>query len=181
MMRQQVRPYDPARDPAPRSMGAGLPALVTAVLTDSVAAPGDSLVLHLGWRAARSLPAGAYRVAVRFDRALPPGFSPPAWLAKPARKLLERRAGVRYRFREDHLPGDGDFGVDLWRPEQVVLDSVQIHVPADVAPGDYEVQVRMLRQPHYPNYRLQDYFLDHDYYTGLPVGTLHVTARAPGH
>jgi len=180
-LRQQVRPYDPTRDPAPRSMGAGLPALVTAVLTDSVASPGDSLVLHLGWRAAEALPAGSYRVAIRFDQSLPAGLSPPAWLAKPARKLLERRAGVRYRFREDHLPGDGDFGVDLWRPEQVVLDSVEIRVPANVAPGDYEVQVRMLRQPHYPNYRLQDYFFDHDYYTGLPVGTLHVTARAPGH
>ncbi len=39
----------------------------------------------------------------------------------------------------------------------------------------------MLRQPHYPNYRLEDYFLDRDYYSGLPVGTLHVSARGPQH
>ncbi len=177
--RAYVRAYVAARDSMARPMGAGLPALVSARLLTPKGAPGDLSTLLLEWRSPGALPAGSYLVAVRFDHALPAGFSPPVWFGKPARKLFENRAGARYRFRADHLPVDGDFGVDLWGPDQVIQDTVSILVPPDVVAGDYEVQVRMLRQPHYPNYRLQDYFFDHDYYTGLPVGTFRVTPRRP--
>lgn len=181
LARTNVRAYDPRTDIHLRSSGPEIPDLVSAVLRDSAAAPGDTLPMQIEWRAAHALRAGSYQVAVRFDHPMPAEFTPPTWLAKPARKLLERRTGVRYRFRADHVPRDGDFGVDLWRPEQVIGDSVSIVVPQDVAPGDYEVQVRMVRQPHYPNYRLQDYFLDRDYYTGLLVGTLRVAPRPARH
>jgi hypothetical protein len=127
------------------------------------------------------MPPGSYIVAVRFDRALPGGWKPPAAVAKPARKLIERVRGERYRFREDHLPVGGAYGVDLWAPDQVVRDSFTITVPHDVADGAYQVQIRMLVQPHYANYRLSDYFLDHDYYTGLKVGSFVVKrSRRPG-
>lgn len=183
--RPYVRPYDePHAAPhavQPRSMGPGLPELVSGRMLEQEAAPGDSGRLLLEWRSPAPLPPGSYLVAVRFDHAMPAEFSSPDWLGKPARKIFEKRTGTRYRFRADHLPVDGDFGVDLWQPNQVVQDTISIPVPLDVAPGEYEVQVRMLRQPHYPNYRIQDYFLDHDYYSGLPVGTIHVTPRKPRH
>ncbi|MEO5989623.1 MAG: hypothetical protein ABIU54_10410 [Candidatus Eisenbacteria bacterium] len=179
--RAYVRTFDAPRDSLPRSMGIGLPALVSGRLLVPQAVSGDSCRLLLEWRSPGSLPPGSYLVAVRFDHAMPADFSPPQWLSKPARKLFEKHVGARYRFRADHLPVDGDYGVDLWQPDQVIQDSVFVQVPPDVVPGDYEVQVRMLRQPHYPNYRLQDYFCDHDYYTGLPVGTLRVTSRKPQH
>jgi hypothetical protein len=114
-------------------------------------------------------------VSLRFDRPLPAGFSPPAWCAKPARKVLEKLRHERYRFRDDHLPVGGDYGVDLWRAGEVVRDSFVVEVPTDVAPGAYQVQVLMVRGPHYANYRLSDYFFDHDYYSGIPCGTLRVT------
>jgi hypothetical protein len=140
----------------------------------TTAAPGDTLHAVIDWRAPMPLPAGSYRVAVRFDRDLPRGVRPPAWLAKPVRKLIERSRGERYRFREDHLPVDGEYGVDLWRPGETVVDSFAIVVPADVAPGDYRVQTHVLHQPHYPNYRLSDYFFDRDYYSGAVVGRLRI-------
>ena len=56
-------------------------------------------------------------------------------------------------------------------------DSARVAVPADAAPGDYEVQVRMLREAHYPNYRLADFFFDRDYYSGIRVGTLRIASR----
>ncbi len=158
-------------------MGPGLPALASFSLTPGAARPGDTLAFVAGWVAPVPLPAGSYSVAVRFDRPMPADFRAPAWFAKPARKFYEKRAGERYRFRADHLPASGTYGLDLWRPGEVVGDTARVVVPADVAPGEYEVQVRILRQPHYPNYHLRDFLMDQDYYTGVPVGTLRVLPR----
>lgn len=164
----------------PVRMGAGLPELAAFSLSRAAAAPGDTLVAVCTWHAPRPLRAGSYRVAIRFDRARPPELRAPAWLAKPARKLYEFRVHQRYRFRADHLPVDGAYGPDLWRADEWVADSAAVVVPGDVAPGDYQVQVRMLREPHYPNYRLRDFFLDDDYYSGPAVARLRVERRAKG-
>jgi hypothetical protein len=93
-------------------------------------------------------------------------------VAKPVRKVIERLHHERYRFRMDHLPVGGAYGVDRWRPDEVVRDSFAIQVPGDVAPGAWRVEARMIAQAPYPNYRLSDYFHDDDYYSGLPIGTV---------
>jgi len=49
-------------------------------------------------------------------------------------------------------------------------------VPLDVASGTYTVKATMLRQPHYPNLRLQDITSDDDLLDGLAVGRLDVVA-----
>jgi hypothetical protein len=174
-----VRPFVASRRGAGAGTGAGppatrLPALVGFGLEPRTAAAGDTLRGAAEWHAAGPLPAGAYLVSVRFDRALPGGVHPPAWFTKPYRKALERRDGQYYRFRDDHLPVGGAYGVDLWRADQVVRDAFELVVPAWAAPGEYVVRVRMIREPHYPNYRLADYFFDEDYYAGEPVGRLRI-------
>ena len=68
----------------------------------------------------------------------------------------------------------GEYGVDLWRWSEAVEDSFAVVVPRDAAAGRYDVRVRLLSQPHYPNYRLSDYFFDDDYYSGRRVSTLDV-------
>ncbi len=174
-----VRPFVPGRFRVARRIGPRLPALVSLALASHTARPGDTLGATAEWRALEGLPAGAYQVAVRFDRALPGGASPPRWITKPVRKVMEKLNHERYRFRVDHLPAGGAYGVDLWRTDEVVCDSFEVVVPRDVAAGDYVVRVRMIRAPMYPIYRLSDYFFDDDYYAGLPAGTLRVT-RAEG-
>ncbi|HET7225496.1 MAG TPA: DUF6541 family protein, partial [Candidatus Eisenbacteria bacterium] len=169
--------YDPRTATVARRMGDDRPALQWAMLWPATAAPGDTLHGVFAWRALRPLAPGSYDVAVRFDRPLPDGMAPPAWLAKPVRKVIERVRHERYRFRADHLPVAGDYGVDLWRPDQVVRDSFQLVVPADAAPGRYVAQVRMLRQPHYPNLRLSDYFFERDYFAGVPIGGVTIAPR----
>jgi hypothetical protein len=170
-----VLPWQPAIGPPERQMAPHLPGLCRFALYPRDAAPGDTLVAVADWRAPEPLPAGAYVVALRCDRVVPRGAPrPPEFLAKPARKIVERLRGERYRFRVDHLPAGGAYGVDLWRPDQVVRDTFAIVIPPDVADGDYTVRIRMLRQPHYPNFRLRDLFYEDDYYAGLRVGPLRV-------
>ncbi len=175
-----VRAWDPARDHAAPPSAPGLPGLVSFTLRPAVARPGDTLRGVAEWHAAGPLRPGSYSVAVRFDRPLPGGFRPPAMLAKPVRKLIERRDGQLYRFRRDHLPTAGVYGVDLWRPDEVVRDAFDLVVPAGVADGEYVVRVRMIRAPHYPNFRLADYFYDDDYFSGQAVGRLRIQRHGAG-
>jgi len=161
------RPLDPA-----------LPALCLFTMHPREAAPGDTVSAVAYWRATHPMAPGSYTVAVRFDHPFPGRFRPPPVLAKPVRKIIERIDHQRYRFREDHLPAGGDYGVDLWTPDQVVRDSFTVTVPADVADGPYRVEIRMLVGPHYPNYRVSDYLFDQDIYSGIHVGPFTVT-RSP--
>lgn len=172
-----VVPWTPGTSPAGRTLDPALPELLRFSFSTGEGAPGDTLRGMAEWRATRPMAPGYYVVAVRFDRPLPGGWQPPDAVAKPVRKLVERVRGERYRFREDHLPVGGAYGVDLWTPDQVVRDSFTVTVPHDVADGVYQVRVRMLVQPHYANYRLSDYFRDDDYYAGLEMGRFVVKRR----
>jgi hypothetical protein len=158
-----------------RVVAADRPRLLSFRLERAEAAHGDTVAGLAEWRVERSLPAGSYRVAVRFDRALPADAPPgPKGFSKPWRKLLERLRGERYRFRDDHLPLGGAHGVDRWRPDQVQQDAFRIVVPGDVAPGDYTVKVTMVHDAHYPNLRLRDFLDDDDVLDGVEVARLRV-------
>jgi len=118
-------------------------------------------------------------VALRFDRPLPADVprSPEA-VSKVWRKLVERVRHERYRFRADHLPTNGDYGVDRWAADEVVRDPFRVVVPGDVAPGTYAVRVCMVRQPHYPNLELRDLLSDDDLLSGVVVAQLRLAAGA---
>ncbi|MEQ1834369.1 MAG: hypothetical protein ABL977_15075, partial [Candidatus Eisenbacteria bacterium] len=171
-----VRPLEPTD--VSRTLGPGLPGLVAFGCSPAALAPGDTLSGQIEWHTDRALPAGSYHVAVRFDRPLPAGTpAMPLAVSKVWRKLVERVRRERYRFRADHLPVDGAFGVDRWQPGEVVLDRFRVEVPLDVAAGDYAVKVVMTRSPHYPNLRVWDLTSDDDVLDGLAVGTVRVRPR----
>jgi len=174
LARPFVVPYDSARGTVARRIADDVPALQSANLWPSSVAPGDTVQGMIEWRPLGRLARGSYLVSVRFNRSLPGGMVPPEPVAKPARKLVELMNHERYRFRQDHLPVGGAYGVDLWQPAEVVRDSFRILVPSDVASGTWQVQARMIAQAPYPNYRLSDYFHDDDYYSGLPIGTIRI-------
>ena len=173
MPRPFVRPARPGERARP--VGALVPQLVAFRAGARQAVTGDTLAGALEWRADRPLPAGIYRASIRFDRALPADVPrAPIAVSKLWRKLVERVRGERYRFRADHLPASGAYGVDRWTPGEVVRDTFRIVVPADVAPGDYAVKVSMTRQPHYPNLALRDLLSDDDLLDGLEVARLEI-------
>jgi hypothetical protein len=176
-----TRPYlEPWREgayPVGRHLDFGMPALHGVRLARDVLAHGDTLEAVALWRATETLSPGSYSVAVRLDRPLPEGFRPPAFLGKPWRKLVEKLRGERYRIRSNHLPAGGAYGVDRWRPDEVVQDPFQVPIPRDAAPGDYVLRIRMFRQPHYPNYRLSDWFFDEDLFSGVAVARVRIERR----
>jgi len=173
-LRPYVRPWVAGRLPPGRRSDEKLPLLHTLRLLPSSAMPGDTLLGIAEWRAPEPLPPGSYSVAVRFDRELPGGLHPPDWMAKPMRKLIEKVHGEKYRLRADYLPIGGAYGVDRWKADEVVSDSFHVVIPRDAAEGSYQIEIRMMRLPHIPNFHLSDYFFDRDLFSGVPAGRLQV-------
>src|SRR5207247_9515919 len=102
------------------------------------------------------------------------------------RKARERLAGKLWRLRSNHAPLDGLLGPDQWRPGEILEDRYPFYVPANAAPGLYQVRVKMVRPPPYLNWRLVDYCRDEDLLDGPVVGTVTVSGsptprpRGPG-
>jgi hypothetical protein len=162
--------------PASAAAGTG-PIVHHRTVSDRTAyAPGDTMRLTTWWSRTGSEAAapGSYTVFVRLDGAEPRGLLyADAW-QKPYRKLVERLSGRRWRARTSYRPLQGVFGPDQWRRFEVVEDASTFVLPRDLSPGDYELRVRMVRLPHYPNTRLRDYLRDDDFFSGPIVGQVRI-------
>ncbi len=145
------------------------------------AAPLDTLELTTYWSLAGNEPppAGNYTVFARLDaRALPRGPLYSRHWDKLYRKGLEATTGRRWRYRTSHHPLEGMYGPDQWRPGEVIEDRYQMVIPANLAPGTYDLGVSLVRTPHYPNTRLADYLHDADTFSGPVVGQVTIAPPA---
>src|SRR6185295_2424847 len=82
-------PFVSGRFPIGRRFALDMPVVHCLQLGPVRVVRGDTLRGVVDWCALAPLPAGSYSVSVRFDQPLPGGFTPPASVAKPVRKLLE--------------------------------------------------------------------------------------------
>ncbi len=140
----------------------------------SRAARGDTLSARVVWVATGPVPFSSYVAHLRFETGFPTGpLYRPAW-GKPYRKIRERLAGERYRFRIDFQPLAGMFPPNEWPPLREIRDRVTFAIPLDVAPGIYTIHLRMAERPQYPNYALTDLFTDDDQYRGVEVGRIEI-------
>lgn len=143
-------------------------------------APLDTLEVVTAWGLADSvaMPPGSYAIYVRLDaHAMPRGpLYADAW-DKPYRKMLEKLSGRRWRVRSAQRLLDGAYGPDEWRHGDRVVDRTLIVIPPNLAPGDYDVGVAVVRTPHYPNTRLSDYLHDLDEFSGPVVGQVTIAPR----
>jgi hypothetical protein len=133
---------------------------------------GGEVAGTLYWSRASVVPPGTYVVSIRFDRrmlSLPLEGKP---FPKLTRKAMEELRGERYRFRADHMILGGLFGPDAWEANVLVEDGVRVQLPADLAPGRYHVQAKMLRVANQPNHDMRDFFFDDDVYQGVHIGEI---------
>jgi hypothetical protein len=172
--------------PAPRPVVASLPSdadsigvrsgeamLMGADLRGSGILPsGGELVVNLYWSKLPVTPPGTYVVVVRFDKkslTLPFDGQP---FPKITRKAVERWKRERYRFRVEDMIHGGLFAPDAWEEGEIVEEHVRLSIPADIAPGRYRVQAKMLRVANQPNHQLRDFFYDDDSYAGVDIGEI---------
>ena len=147
-----------------------------AVVDRERCAPGDTVRIATWWsrESAQAPRPGSYSIYVRLDGT---GFEGALYrpeYEKPYRKLVERMTGRKWRLRESHSVQNGVWSPDQWRRHEIVVDSLVVVVPRELASGVYDVTVTMVRQPHYPNTRLADYLSDDDLFSGPVVARLAV-------
>jgi hypothetical protein len=111
-------------------------------------------------------------VYVRFDREFGKGIFYRPYYGKLYRKLLERKLGRLFRFREDHIPVSGMFPPNRWPLRKIVVDRFPVNVPKTLAPGIYDVKVKLSAEPVLPSLWLRDLFVDDDYYSGVKTGVI---------
>ncbi len=92
----------------------------------SVARPGERLVLTLFWQAEKSV-SKDYTAFIQ---------------------LLDAEGNAVARPKVDTPPGGGLAFTSLWNPGEIVTDRVEIHLPADLRPGIYHLIAGLY---HYPD------------------------------
>jgi hypothetical protein len=154
-------------DPVGKAAGEAI--LEGVSLSEERLSPGHALDVKLAWSGRRQYDFGNYAVVIRFDHVspeLPLGGKP---FPKTARKVKEKITGRCYRFTEFHKIRSGFLSPDAWPTGKIALDETRVHVPPHAAPGDYRVSVKFMTLQHQPTYRLRDFFMDDDIYSGIPV------------
>jgi hypothetical protein len=138
--------------------------------------PGEMISLVTTWsrNAGEKLNPGTYWVSVRLESDVPESALYHPIIAKPYRKAMELISGESWKLESNHVPLDGYLGPDCWPEGQLFEDRYTFYIPENTAPGEYRVRVKMMRSPHYPNRRIEDFFLDHNETDGEVVGTVRV-------
>ena len=148
--------------------------IASVELAPSRAARGDTIEAVVTWVGEKPLPFSSYVAYLRFDTPSPRGRLYNAAWGKPYRKIRERLAGERYRFRFDFHPFGGLLPPDEWPSLRKVRDRILVPIPRDVAAGAYVVSLRMARKTQYPNYVLRDILTDDDSLGGAAVARIDI-------
>ncbi len=156
------------------SLKSGIPDIVITrfELTTDPVARGGSVRARIGWAASAPVQFGSYISFLRFDTDFEKNSLYREWYGKIYRKLLEKKKGIRYRFRIDRLPLNGIFPADMWPVGREIMDEVTINIPTDISPGEYIISLKMAKRTQYPNYYVKDILGDDDFYSGVPVGKI---------
>jgi hypothetical protein len=171
-----VSKYRPRLDQAVDAVFEDRFVLLGAVTDRDVVQRGESIRLTCYWqkKGIEDSPA-YYRVFARFDTdySKDPLYRP-AW-SKLYRYGLQKRKGERYRFRVDHNPVNGVYPPYRWRPGEVIEDEIVVRVPTDVAPGRYDIKIKLRAVPFSPNYYIADFLCDDDVYSGVKAASIEIT------
>ncbi len=147
--------------------------LIGAYMDRDTAHYGETINIKCYWKNTRAQASSkSYVVHVRFDTDYDKNRLYNKKWSKPYRLLLQVIKGERYRFRADHNPVNSVYPPSFWKKNEIVVDEFSVRIPADVAPGVYDVKIQLLEMPFSPNYQITDFLSDDDSYSGVMVGTV---------
>jgi len=139
--------------------------------------PGDTVRGHFCWSARESLSFGLpLDVVMRIDTPFPKGPLYRSWYGKQYRRFMERRNMRFYRLTWTRRLMSGFSYPDRWEPGRAVRQDFVLVLSPYLAPGDYELRVRVMRTPYLMNRTVSDYLSNDDSLQGVPVSMIHVEA-----
>jgi hypothetical protein len=162
--------------------GAGCGIMLEAVsIGAGEIAAGDTLRCSLCWLAPDTVSFGLpLDVTIRIDTDFPKGRWYRPWYGKQYRRIAERRRGVFYRCTWHMRLLSGFSFPEQWIAGVPVRQDVALAIPRRMAPGRYDLRVKIRRATYLPNRRIADYLSNRDSLQGMRAGTIVVSeARAP--
>jgi hypothetical protein len=155
-------------------VGGGI-SLMNLTVDNYLLRSGDTLAGHFCWKALRKESFGLpFDVIVRIDAAFPRGALYRDWYGKQYRRIVERRGGGFYRFTWRTRLMSGPAYPDMWEEGRSMRQEFALPLPASMAPGPYEVRVKVIRAPYLENRRVADYLSNDDSLQGVPVGMIYL-------
>jgi hypothetical protein len=154
--------------------GCGI-ALEAVSLGTEALAPGDTLRGSFCWRASDTVSFGLpLELTIRIDTDFPRGRWYREWYGKQYRRTAERRRGVFFRYTWNERLRSGFSCPDRWGAGEPVRQEFSLVLSRWMAPGRYDIRVKIRRVPYLPNRRLADYLSNDDSMQGIPAGTIAV-------
>ena len=155
-------------------VGCGI-VLVSLTVDNYMLYPGDTLRGHFCWRASQDVPFGLpLEASVRIDTGFPEGALYRAWYGKQYRRIAERRNGRFYRLTWQLRLMSGFSYPDMWEARRAVRQDFSLVLSPWLAPGSYEVRIKVQRAPYLANRSIPDYLSNDDSRQGVPVGMIYV-------
>ncbi|MDD4857049.1 MAG: hypothetical protein PHD74_02975 [Candidatus Krumholzibacteria bacterium] len=155
--------------------------LMTVTIDNSMVQPGDTLMGHFCWRAGREVPFGfPVEAVIRLDGQFPEGKLYREWYGKQYRRFIERRNGCFYRLTWRLRLMSGLSYPDMWAVGDAVRQDFSLPLDRSIAPGGYEVRIKVIRIPYLPVRLPSDYLRNDDSLQGVPVGMIYVQGGGGG-
>ena len=149
--------------------------LVSLTIDNYMLHPGDTLRGHFCWRASQDVAFGLpLETAVRINTDFPEGTLYRTWYGKQYRRIVERRNGCFYRLTWRSRLMSGYAYPDMWEARRVVKQDFSLALSPWLAPGPYEVRIKVYRTPYLVNRGIPDYLLNDDSLQGVPLGMIYV-------
>ncbi|MFA4948767.1 MAG: hypothetical protein WC674_09730, partial [Candidatus Krumholzibacteriia bacterium] len=149
--------------------------LVNLTVDNYLLRAGDTLAGHFCWKALRKANFGLpFDVIIRIDAAFPRGALYRDWYGKQYRRIIERRGGGYYRLTWRTRLMSGPAYPDMWEEGRSVRQDFALPLPASIAPGPYELRVKVIRAPYLENRSVADYLSNDDSLQGVPVGMIYL-------
>ena len=141
---------------------------------------GDTLRGQFCWKTSQHLTFGLpLDVIVRIDTEYPKGGWYRQWYSKQYRRFVERRDSRFYRFTWSERLMSGFAYPDQWEPGRVVRQDFSLPLSPWMAPGTYEVRIKVMRRPYLANRSISDYLSNDDSLQGVAVAEVILTG-SPG-
>jgi hypothetical protein len=159
---------------SPIDAGSGV-VLSSARIERSLLRSIDTLSGYFCWKAERGVAHGLpLEVTIRLDGSAPGRERHRAWYGKQYRRFVERSRKVFYRATWTERLRAGGVDPDLWTPGEAVRQRFALPIPRALAPGAYELRIKVRRIPYLPVRTVADYLSNDDSQQGTAIGMIYV-------
>lgn len=135
----------------------------------------DTLCIRFCWQAKGTIKFGfPLELVIRLDGPKLQGRFYRDWYGKQYRRFVERRTGRLRRLTLSMPLRSGAADADLWPVGKDLGQSVRIPLSSSLAPGIYELRVKVRRKTYLPVRTIADYLMNDDSLQGNAISAVYV-------